>query len=283
MAGRVVGASMDLQVELDTADERIDLLLQRGARSELHLTGLRLEKKSWPKAITKLTGLKELYLGHNRLHRIPEDVFTLASLEKLDLTDNGIVALPPSIGELQKLRSLHLSRNSLEMLPATLVKLKELHWIDLRANSIRDLQQEIIKDMPQLTLLWLDGNPCCEANRGLECTPGFEAWARGGVLGAGCQKLGLVARKPGLLEESLAEGQPHQGRTLNGWQLGRLPSPARRGPRPLPSPAHRADERSSRLAGSNNARLVLCTAYSVILFYPRRPRQRCTTLPRVSR
>ena len=82
----------------DTATDRIEQYRRRsgvGMKGELHLTGLALDSLPQPLyGLRHLTNLKELYLAHNKLGAIPDDLAQLTSLEKLDLTSNLLVELP---------------------------------------------------------------------------------------------------------------------------------------------------------------------------------------------
>jgi hypothetical protein len=84
----------------DTATERIEQYRRRsgiGMKGELHLTGLGLDSLPQPLyGLRHLTNLKELYLSHNQLGAIPDELAQLASLEKLDLTSNLLAEFPPA-------------------------------------------------------------------------------------------------------------------------------------------------------------------------------------------
>jgi hypothetical protein len=87
----------------DTATERIEQYRRRcgvGMKGELHLTGLALNNLPPPLyGLRNLTNLKELYLAHNTLGAIPDELAQLASLEKLDLTSNLLVEFPPAASQ----------------------------------------------------------------------------------------------------------------------------------------------------------------------------------------
>ena len=88
---------------LDKANERIEQYRQRsgvGMKGELHLTGLALDSLPQPLfGLRHLTNLKELYLAHNKLGAIPDQLAQLASLEKLDLTSNLLVEFPQAVSQ----------------------------------------------------------------------------------------------------------------------------------------------------------------------------------------
>ena len=179
-------------VEQRSAEERIAIAGRQKGMHELHLTGLQLS--TVPPTIKKLSSsLKELFLAHNRIKVLPDEVCSLVSLEKLDLTDNRLQDLPPSIGDLRSLKYLHLGQNCLEELPHAIGHLKMLNWLDARYNKLVRLPNQALRTMPALTLVWLDGNPCCGPD-GLEADTGTN-WMYQGILGAGTPKLGLVQKK----------------------------------------------------------------------------------------
>ena len=87
----------------DTATDRIEQYRRRsgvGMKGELHLTGLALD--TLPPSLyglRHLGNLKELYLAHNKLGAIPDELAQLVSLEKLDLTSNLLVEFPPAASQ----------------------------------------------------------------------------------------------------------------------------------------------------------------------------------------
>ena len=87
----------------DTATDRIEQYRRRsgvGMKGELHLTGLTLDTLP-PQlyGLRHLANLKELYLAHNKLGAIPDELAQLVSLEKLDLTSNLLVEFPPAASQ----------------------------------------------------------------------------------------------------------------------------------------------------------------------------------------
>ena len=155
----------------DTATERIEQYRRRsgiGMKGELHLTGLALDSLPQPLyGLRHLTNLKELYLGHNKLGAIPDELAQLASLEKLDLTSNLLAEFPPALTQLTQLIALHLSRNRLTRLPEAVRSLKALQWLDLRRNALTELPMAAIQQMTSLTTLWCAPRPIEPRARGL--------------------------------------------------------------------------------------------------------------------
>ena len=155
----------------DTATERIEQYRRRsgiGMKGELHLTGLALDSLPQPLyGLRHLTNLKELYLGHNKLGAIPDELAQLASLEKLDLTSNLLAEFPPELTQLTQLIALHLSRNRLTRLPEAVRSLKALQWLDLRRNALTELPMAAIQQMTSLTTLWCAPRPIEPRAQGL--------------------------------------------------------------------------------------------------------------------
>jgi Leucine-rich repeat (LRR) protein len=68
--------------------------------------------------VARLTGLRMLDLGHNRLAQVPASLGSLHGLSDfLYLHDNLLTSLPDGLGNLAKLRYLNISGNRFEVLP----------------------------------------------------------------------------------------------------------------------------------------------------------------------
>ena len=99
-----------------------------------------------------------------------------------------LVELSPTVGQLAQLKSLHLSRNRLQGLPDAVGNLQELQWLDLRRNALAAPPMNALRRMPNLTLLWLDGNPCCGSSA-ME-----QNWDQNALLAAGCTNVACLER-----------------------------------------------------------------------------------------
>lgn len=90
--------------------------------------------------VTQLPQLQELYLGHNQLDYLPEDIHVLKQLKKLILHNNQLTLLPNTLHKLPSLQTLDVFDNCLTQLPDTLNNsvIQELYvghnFIDIAPN-----------------------------------------------------------------------------------------------------------------------------------------------------
>lgn len=61
--------------------------------------------------------VRELYLQHNSLKKLPETLGSMSALEVLDVSNNALTDLPESVGALDSLRVLRARDNRLSRLP----------------------------------------------------------------------------------------------------------------------------------------------------------------------
>ncbi|KAH9436849.1 hypothetical protein MCOR27_003393 [Pyricularia oryzae] len=80
----------------------------------------------------------KLYLGNNRLARVPASICDLSFLTVLSLRGNGLKELPPGISQLRNLEQLNIAQNALRWLPHELLELittsKKLEFLSLHPN-----------------------------------------------------------------------------------------------------------------------------------------------------
>ncbi len=76
--------------------------------------------------------LTQLYLGHNAIKSIPEELFEIQSLRGLFLQNNLLERLSPRVSNLTSLQELYLSSNQLTCVPASISHLSQLDclWLD---------------------------------------------------------------------------------------------------------------------------------------------------------
>ena len=110
-----------------------------------------------PAEIGRLSALRVLNLGVNKLTSLPAEIGQLTSLTKLDLDSNRLTSLPAEIGQLILLTYLNLGGNQLTTLPTQIRQLTSLDTLYLRGNDLTSLPAEI-GQLTSLTVLNLDHN-----------------------------------------------------------------------------------------------------------------------------
>jgi Leucine-rich repeat (LRR) protein len=80
-------------------------------------------QRAFPRSLSRLTALRVLDLGGNRLTALPGFVAELHHLQELRLDFNRLTSLPDFLGELRELRVLALGGNDLDDLPDSFSKL----------------------------------------------------------------------------------------------------------------------------------------------------------------
>lgn len=116
--------------------------------------------------LSTLTLLKCLYLHENAISRI-EGLEALSDLDSLNLSDNLIEKVEGLEGN-AKLNTLLLQRNSIGVNGLSdlqgLLCLSNLSVLDISNNKIEDeaVLTEVLKQIPNLKVLHLNGNPFCK-------------------------------------------------------------------------------------------------------------------------
>ncbi|XP_029441581.1 volume-regulated anion channel subunit LRRC8D-like [Rhinatrema bivittatum] len=110
-----------------------------------------------PPAIGVIQNLEQLFLSHNRIECLPNDLFSLLKLRHLDLSNNLISIIPQGIGQLELLHSFSVSSNKIEALPSQLFKCIKLKALHLGNNKLSCLLAEV-GELTYLTSLELKGN-----------------------------------------------------------------------------------------------------------------------------
>ncbi|MCH2044380.1 MAG: leucine-rich repeat domain-containing protein [Saprospiraceae bacterium] len=106
------------------------------------------------------TKLKSLYLDHNLLEIIPDEVFELSQLQILSIQDNLLEEIHTNIGLLKKLTILNLSDNNINTFPSSILdKLNNLRLLVLTNNPISADEIERMRYLyPELTIEFKDNN-----------------------------------------------------------------------------------------------------------------------------
>jgi len=93
-----------------------------------------------PQVASDLTELKELWLGHNKITKVPTEIENLQKLEQLWLQDNQLEAIPSQVGNLTKLKVLTLTGNRIKEVPRSVKQLK------IATNADQDKGEEYWQD-----------------------------------------------------------------------------------------------------------------------------------------
>jgi len=130
------------------------------------LTRLFLEQNTlmcFPTNMHNMTSLTELWLGHNRIEAIDQQVVSKFArrtpLRFLSLDCNYLDEVPPAIGDLSQLQELRISANGLKLVPP--MSISRLHHITtlwLQNNRLAQLPEEMGVQLNALTTLYLNNN-----------------------------------------------------------------------------------------------------------------------------
>jgi hypothetical protein len=102
----------------------------------------------------------ELHLRGMKLKTITQDIGRLTWLKVLDIGNNRINEIPASIGKLIRLRTLLADTNMIWSVSAYLGTLDSLDTLDLKVNGLQTLP-ETVKYLVYLSYLSVDGNMLC--------------------------------------------------------------------------------------------------------------------------
>ena len=121
---------------------------------------------SLPDQIDQLVNLRELFLHRNCLEAVPLQLCKLARLEVLWLNSNKLTSLPNEISQLKTLKRLHLDYNFIEEFPSALCELTSLEVLYMNNNSLRSIPEDIGK-LKNLKRLYLQHNKISDIPRGV--------------------------------------------------------------------------------------------------------------------
>ena len=91
---------------------------------------------SIPTELMNYINLKNLYLGKNKLTKLPASFSTLNKLEILNLEKTDLIEFPMVICELPELKQLIINRNNFTIIPYSIGKLTKLEFLDIWATPI---------------------------------------------------------------------------------------------------------------------------------------------------
>lgn len=110
----------------------------------IELSCNRKDLRTLPNEITFFSKLKVLNIHNTQLRKIPKVAFCkLLDLRKIYLYHNKLIEIPQEIGNLTKLKSLYFDYNNLEKIPLTIGNLKKLQILNLNSNYLKSLPLEI--------------------------------------------------------------------------------------------------------------------------------------------
>ncbi|KAF8906591.1 hypothetical protein CPB84DRAFT_1770176 [Gymnopilus junonius] len=153
--------------------------------------------QSTPSALlpwSKWSSLKHLYLPDNSLTSFAYEILPyLTSLTHLDLSSNLFVSIPPGLGELTNLVSLNISDNLIDSVQGIFLSLGQVLYLNLAHNRLEslcgldrllaleriDLRYNMLEEsleigrlsvLPNLSELWVDGNPFMQVEEDFRVT-----------------------------------------------------------------------------------------------------------------
>ncbi|XP_018320781.1 leucine-rich repeat neuronal protein 3-like [Agrilus planipennis] len=122
--------------------------------------GIRIDGDDYP-----LESLKKLYLDHNKLHTLPQDVFEHLQneIKVLDLSDNPFTVIDQqttiAIGSLIFLEELYMKNTQLSQLPEHFLHTpKYLKILDISGNSFQEIPETLV-EAKSLSSLDISNNP----------------------------------------------------------------------------------------------------------------------------
>lgn len=116
--------------------------------------GLKILPKS---LIQEASHVQQIYLKHNLLVELPDNLGCLRNLTFLYLYGNNIEDLPDSIGDIKTLNILDLSNNKLKVLRRPMMELINLRSLVISNNELSNIPSEIC-NLKALSILILTGN-----------------------------------------------------------------------------------------------------------------------------
>lgn len=116
---------------------------------------------SLPDELKNLTVLRELFLHRNNFEEIPECICKLPSLEFLWFSHNRIMSVPDKMAEMTSLKRLHLDFNLIKEFPSSLCQLRQLEVLYLNHNSIHQICENV-GNMTKLKRFYLQHNKITE-------------------------------------------------------------------------------------------------------------------------
>ena len=96
--------------------------------------------------LSTCSGLRELYLSHNKISEVPEDLKCLSNLKVLELSNNQLQRIPgAALSEWTNMEYLNLGCNRLLEIPDEVERMSSLRVLRLSDNSLRQLPSAICR------------------------------------------------------------------------------------------------------------------------------------------
>ncbi|KAK6397301.1 hypothetical protein LTR65_006275 [Meristemomyces frigidus] len=144
-------SSISQRTDVEEHGERRKLLLadepeEPGAWDAMDLGGHGL-KSMGATIFRHYPHLRKIYLNHNKLTWLPQQIGTMRMLTILDLSFNDLQDLPPEIGMLTNLKRLLLYENHLDDLPYEIGSLYQLEMLGIEGNPMRhcDYKERLVE------------------------------------------------------------------------------------------------------------------------------------------
>ncbi|KAE8688283.1 5-formyltetrahydrofolate cyclo-ligase-like isoform X1 [Hibiscus syriacus] len=119
--------------------------------------------KELPEGIGSMRSLKELYVDHTGIDKLPESIYRLQKLEKLILYGCiRIKRLPTCVGMLVSLKELRLNHSALEKLPDSVGSLENLERLSLISCESLTVIPDTIGNLKLLKELLIKGSAITE-------------------------------------------------------------------------------------------------------------------------
>jgi Leucine-rich repeat (LRR) protein len=83
-----------------------------------------------------MLSLKGLFVSHNCISALPENIGALCTLHGLYIDDNRLSELPESLYDLSELRCLHIHNNRIRLLPESIGKLTKMVKLEFNGNPL---------------------------------------------------------------------------------------------------------------------------------------------------
>ena len=102
--------------------------------------------------ISRLKELRHLFLGYNKIEKIPDFIFNLENLQTLSIKRNSLKFIPDGISRLKNLVVLNVSHNQLTRMPESIGDMRCLQDLIVYGNSFDFLPTGLSKISPRIDI-----------------------------------------------------------------------------------------------------------------------------------